>query len=121
MDGPGRVLVLGLTFKEDVPDLRNSKVADVVRALEDLGHRVAVHDPLADPEEAQHEYGIMLTPKLEELRGFDAVLGAVPHAAYRKLDAAALAALTRADGLVADLKGMWRGLTLADGIKRWVL
>ncbi|MBX3455608.1 nucleotide sugar dehydrogenase [Ferrovibrio sp.] len=121
MDGPGRVLVLGLTFKEDVPDLRNSKVADVVRALEELGHRVAVHDPLADPEEAQHEYGIMLAPKLQELRGFDAVLGAVPHAAYRKLDAQALASLTRPGGLVADIKGMWRNIKLADDIKRWVL
>ena len=121
MDGPGRILVLGLTFKEDVPDLRNSKVSDVVRALEDLGHRVAVHDPLADPEEAQHEYGIMLAPKLEELRGFDAVLGAVPHAAYRQLDAAGLAALTRPGGLIADIKGMWRNLTLPEGILRWVL
>lgn len=119
--GPSRVLVLGLTFKEDVPDLRNSKVADLVRALENLGHRVAVHDPLADPNEAQHEYGIMLTPRLEGLVGFDAVLGAVPHEVYRSLSPSQLAALVKPDGLVADLKGMWRGLDLPAGLKRWVL
>ncbi len=118
---PGSVLVLGLTFKEDVPDLRNSKVADLVRALESLGHRVAVHDPLADPNEAQHEYGIMLTPRLEGLAGFDAVLGAVPHEVYRNLSPSQLAALVKPDGLVADLKGMWRGLELPAGLKRWVL
>jgi len=121
LSGPGRVLVLGLTFKEDVPDLRNSKVADLVRALEQLGHRVAVHDPLADPNEAQHEYGIMLAPRLDGLAQFDAVLGAVPHEAYRSLSPAELAALVKPDGLVADLKGMWRGLDLPAGLKRWVL
>ncbi|WP_428245681.1 nucleotide sugar dehydrogenase [Ferrovibrio sp.] len=119
--GPGRVLVLGLTFKEDVPDLRNSKVADLVRALEKLGHRVAVHDPLADPNEAQHEYGIMLAPKLDELRGFDAVLGAVPHETYRKLSPAQIIAMLKPGGLVADLKGMWRRLELPGDLKRWVL
>ncbi len=119
--GQGRVLVLGLTFKEDVPDLRNSKVADLVRALEKLGHRVAVHDPLADPNEAQHEYGIMLAPKLEELRGFDAVLGAVPHEVYRKLSPAQIIAMLKPGGLVADLKGMWRRLELPGDLKRWVL
>ncbi len=118
---PGRVLVLGLTFKEDVPDLRNSKVADLVRALESLGHQVAVHDPLADPNEAQHEYGIMLAPRLEGLAGFDAVLGAVPHEAYRRLGPDQLAALVKPDGLVADLKGMWRGLDLPAGLRRWGL
>ena len=56
-----RVLVLGLTFKENVPDIRNSKVVDVVRELEDYGIEVLVHDPLADPEETRHEYGLELT------------------------------------------------------------
>src|SRR3546814_5531680 len=53
----GRVLMLGLTFKEDVPDLRNSKVVNVIERLKWIGHEVTIHDPLADPQEAAHEYG----------------------------------------------------------------
>jgi UDP-N-acetyl-D-galactosamine dehydrogenase len=70
-------IVLGLTFKEDVPDLRNSKVVDVVRELQSYGMKVYVHDPIADPEEAMHEYGIELTP-WEALRS-----GTVPIATCR--------------------------------------
>lgn len=119
---PGaKILVLGLTFKEDVPDLRNSKVADLVNALTKLGHSVAIHDPLADAQEAQHEYGLMLSPRLDQLAGFDAVLAAVPHDAYRALDDAALARLVVPGGLVADLKGLWRGRSLPAGLQYWVL
>lgn len=119
---PGaRILVLGLTFKEDVPDLRNSKVADLVNALTKLGHSVAIHDPLADAQEAQHEYGLMLSPRLDQLAGFDAMLAAVPHAAYRALDDAALSRLVVAGGLVADLKGLWHGRSLPAGLQYWSL
>jgi UDP-N-acetyl-D-galactosamine dehydrogenase len=115
----GRVLVLGLTFKADVPDLRNSKVVDVVRRLAWLGHDVSVHDPLADPEQARREYGIALSTELPE-GPFDVVLAAVPHAAYRAMDAAAIERLAASDALIADLGGIWRGLDLADGLDRWV-
>jgi UDP-N-acetyl-D-galactosamine dehydrogenase len=72
------VLVLGLTFKEDVPDLRNSKVYDVIQRLQWLGHKVTVHDPLADATEAMNEYGVSL--EMEALQGkYDVVLAAVPH------------------------------------------
>src|SRR5690606_23610721 len=104
----GPVLVLGLTFKEDVPDLRNSKVADLVGHLKQFGHAVTIHDPLADPNEAQHEYGLMLTPKLDGLSGFAAVVVAVPHQQYRALSPATIAGLLQPNGLLADLKGMWR-------------
>jgi UDP-N-acetyl-D-galactosamine dehydrogenase len=67
----GRVLVLGLTFKENVPDLRNSKVIDVVTALVERGHRVDVHDPHADADEAKAEYGIDLLPSLDGTSGYD--------------------------------------------------
>lgn len=117
----GNVLLLGLTFKEDVPDLRNSKVADLVGALKKLGHSVAIHDPLANPDEAQHEYGLMLAPRLDQLSGFDAVLGAVPHRVYRDLTDTELARLVKAGGLIADLKGMWRGRSLPAGLKYWTL
>ena len=117
----GRVLVLGLTFKENVPDLRNSKVADLVRTLEGLGHRVSVHDALADPEEAFAQYGIRLTPALAGASPYDAIVAAVPHRAYLRLTAEDVAALVEPDGLVADIKGMWRGLVLPPALRRWTL
>lgn len=117
----GTVLLLGLTFKEDVPDLRNSKVADLAGHLKRLGHAVTLHDPLADPNEAQHEYGLMLAPRLDQLSGFDAVLAAVPHAAYRSFADAELARLVKSGGLIADLKGMWRDRTLPPGLTYWTL
>ena len=114
-----RVLVLGLTFKENVPDLRNSKVADVVARLKSLGHGVDVHDAHADAAEAKHEYGIELLTNLAAMQGYDCVIGAVPHAAYATLDAATLATMLNPNGLLADIKGMWRGLALPDGLRLW--
>ncbi|MCZ6861240.1 MAG: nucleotide sugar dehydrogenase [Alphaproteobacteria bacterium] len=117
----GRVLVLGLTFKENVPDLRNSKIVDLVREMQTLGHEVDVADPLAALDEAEALYGIILRPNLEGASGFDAVIGAVPHEAYRTLDAGALGGLLAPDGLLADIKGMWRGVEMAEGVRRWQL
>jgi UDP-N-acetyl-D-galactosamine dehydrogenase len=117
---PGSVLVMGLTFKEDVPDLRNSKVIDVIRRLEGLGHDVTIHDPLADPAEAHHEYGVEIDQHALE-KSYDVVLAAVPHEAYRALDAAAIGGLVNEKGCVADLKGIWRRLDLAPGVQRWSL
>lgn len=115
------VLVLGLTFKEDVPDLRNSKVANLIAELKRLGHNVAVHDPLADPDEAQHEYGVMLSPRLDQFAELDAVVAAVPHRAYRELTPPVLAQLLKPEALVADLKGIWRGQAMPNGLKYWTL
>jgi UDP-N-acetyl-D-glucosamine/UDP-N-acetyl-D-galactosamine dehydrogenase len=82
---------------------------------------VTTHDPLADPAEAEALYGLTPLSALPEDQAFDAVLGAVPHRAYPRLDRARLVALLRPGGLLADLKGMWRELRLPDGIRRWVL
>ena len=101
---PGSVLVLGLTFKENIPDLRNSKVADLVGALGRLGHAVSVHDAHADRHEAMHEYGIPLVADALERR-YDLVLLAVPHREYLLLGADALKALVNQGGTLADLKG----------------
>ncbi len=120
MTPKGSVLVLGLTFKEDVPDLRNSKVVDVIRDLESLGHSVTVHDPLADSTEAQHEYGIALTADALD-RQYDAVVAAVPHAAYREMPVEKLVALTSATGLIADIKGIWRAIAFPPTLTRWQL
>ena len=75
------VTVLGMTFKEDVPDIRNSRVIDIVRELERFGLRVQVHDPLALPDDAFHEYGVTLA-KMDELKPADAVILAVAHQDY---------------------------------------
>ena len=115
----GTVLVMGITFKEDVPDLRNSKVIDVIRRLRWLGHEVVIHDPLANGEEALHEYGLRLDPAALERR-YDVVLAAVPHAAYKAMGGEEVAKLLAEDGLVADLKGIWRG-RLPAGIESWTL
>lgn len=105
LDGPGkRVLVLGLTFKENVPDLRNSKVADLVSALSGLGHDVVVHDPLADAEEALHEYGVVLDADALDRR-YDLVVLAVPHRAYLEKGREELRAMIAEGGILADLKG----------------
>jgi UDP-N-acetyl-D-glucosamine/UDP-N-acetyl-D-galactosamine dehydrogenase len=115
------VLVLGLTFKENVPDLRNSKAAEVALGLLRHGFEVTTHDPLADFAEAVARYGLSPLSELPEAQTFDAVLGAVPHRAYAELDRARLIGLLQPDGLLADIKGLWRDVRFPDGIRRWVL
>ncbi len=115
----GRILMLGLTFKENVPDLRNSKVVDMLARLRALGHHVTVHDAHADAGEARHEYGETLLPSLDGAKDYDCVVGAVPHAAYAGFDAARLATLVKPGGVVADLKGMWRGLAPSSAFTVW--
>ncbi len=114
------ILVLGLTFKENVPDLRNSKVIDLVEALRGHGHQVAVHDPHADPAEARHEYGLELVP-MPGKAAYDCVIGAVRHESFRALESADLGAMLRPGGLVADLKRMWKsdGKGAVTGPRYW--
>ena len=97
------VIVLGLTFKEDVPDLRNSKVADVVRELQSYGAKVLVHDPIAAADEAEHEYGITLTDWAALPRAA-AVVAAVSHAAYRDAGVDAVLAKLAPGGIFVDVK-----------------
>ena len=85
-----RVVVLGLTFKEDVPDLRNTRVVDIISELSDYGMSVMVHDPMADAEEARRFYGLSLSP-LEDLENVDAVVMAVAHGVYQDLGLKGLA------------------------------
>jgi UDP-N-acetyl-D-galactosamine dehydrogenase len=97
------VIVLGLTFKEDVPDLRNSKVIDVVRELETYGVQVHVHDAVAEPDEAMHEYGVKLVP-WDELPKAAAVVAAVSHAQYRELGVEGIAAKAQPGAVFVDVK-----------------
>ena len=115
----GTALVLGLTFKENVPDLRNSRCFDLVRRLQWLGHEVEVADPVASPDEIEREHGLTLTEP--DGRRYDLVVGAVAHRAYRELADDRLAALVAPGGTLADLKGMWRGRSLDPSLDRWTL
>jgi UDP-N-acetyl-D-galactosamine dehydrogenase len=118
--GPGSVLVMGLTFKENVPDLRNSRVIDVIERLKELGHEVAVHDALANPAEAEHEYGVALSADALE-QSYDVVLVAVPHAAYGALGDAQVTGMIAEGGLLADLKNLYGGRQLLGPFERWTL
>ena len=119
--GRASILVLGLTFKENVPDLRNSKVVDIVNELRRFGHNVVVHDPVAAPEESLEHYGIALTRRLDDVGEFDAIVGAVAHESYTKFAPPMFGRLVKPGGLVADVKGMWRHIALPSGIRRWEL
>ena len=115
----GRVLVMGVTFKENVPDLRNSRVFDVVERLIELGHDVTIVDPLADPAELHREHGLGLSTLNGER--YDLVVAAVPHREFREMSDTAIASLVAAHGTLADLKGMWRERMLPHGIDVWTL
>ncbi len=101
-----RVLLLGVTFKEDVGDIRNSKAAEVVRELRDFGVQVDVHDPWADSAETRRIYGFDLIT--EPAGPYDAIVLAVPHRQYRQLAPAWFESLAPAPALLADLKGVLR-------------
>jgi UDP-N-acetyl-D-glucosamine/UDP-N-acetyl-D-galactosamine dehydrogenase len=101
-----KVLIKGATFKENVSDIRNSKVADVVKALQSYYVNVDVEDPYADSEELKHEYGFGLTANPGD--DYDAVIITVPHKDYKELDDAYFSGITKSHGLVADLKGIYR-------------
>ena len=102
-----KVAILGITFKEDVPDLRNSRVVDIVHELADFGVEVLVHDPLADSGEARRYYGLELV-SLEGLQAVDAVVVAVMHKAYVQMGLLGVAGLcTNGRPIVVDVKGVF--------------
>jgi UDP-N-acetyl-D-galactosamine dehydrogenase len=115
------VTVLGLTFKEDVPDIRNSKVVDIVRELESFGIKIQVHDPMALPEEARREYGIDLLAA-NSLRPADAVILAVAHRDFvRRGWPLVTALLKKESGVVLDVKGRLNRAERPVGIELWRL
>ncbi len=101
-----KVLVMGATFKENVTDIRNSKVADVVSALKSYHLNVHVTDSYANSDELKHEYGFALEKNLAN--DYDAVIITVPHNDYKKMDDAYFASITKPKALIADLKGTYR-------------
>ncbi|MCC6369400.1 MAG: nucleotide sugar dehydrogenase [Bacteroidia bacterium] len=101
-----KVLVMGATFKEDVSDIRNSKVADIVKELRSFGVKVEIVDPQADSDELKHEYGFGLN---KMAKGYDGVIVAVNHKEYKGLDEKFFKSILSKKGVVVDVKGMYKG------------
>lgn len=102
IDG-AKILIMGLTFKEDCPDIRNTKVVDIVVELQDYNCTVDVYDPWVNPIDAQHEYGILPLKELEK-SSYDAIIIAVAHAQFRAMGIDAIRALGKCEAVVYDLK-----------------
>lgn len=116
-----RIAVLGVTFKEDVPDIRNSRVVDIVRELESFGATVRVHDPLAAAAETRAEYGIDLID-LDDVGPVDAAVLATAHRSYREAGwSLPLKLLRDGRGLVADVKGLLDRAARPEGVRLWRL
>ncbi len=115
-----RVAILGLTFKENVPDLRNSRVPDIIDELADYGIAALVSDDRADADEAHEEYGVRLTP-WSELGSLDALILAVPHAGYAQRVVTEAAHLLAPQGIVVDVKSAIDKSALPSGIRYWSL
>ena len=101
-----KVLVMGVTFKEDVSDLRNSKVADLISELESYGVLVEVADPHASTQEVKEEYGFELTEDIAD--DYNAVIVAVSHKDYMKFDESYFKSITTKNAILVDLKGIYR-------------
>jgi len=116
-----QILMLGLTFKENIPDLRNSKVVDLIHHLKAFGHQIDIIDPFADPAEAKTHLNLDLKTDLPEGIAYDCVVGAVAHHPYAAFSAAALETLLKPKGLIADIKNMWATHQFSQGIDYWTL
>ena len=116
-----KVNVLGLTFKENCPDLRNSKVADVIQELQAYGIDVHVHDPVADPKEARHEYGLELKA-WDELPRADAIIAAVSHRELLARPLSGLLSKVAENGCFIDVKSQYdQAALLKAGLSVWRL
>lgn len=114
-----KVLVLGITFKENVSDIRNTKVVDLIRELMDFSINVHVHDPYASPNEIAHEYKLTLTEKISD--GYDAIVIAVGHQEFKVMNAADFAAITTEKPVIMDLKGLYDRSSFGENVTYWRL
>lgn len=115
-----RVLVMGATFKENVEDIRNSKVADVIQELKNFSVNVDIVDPHADSDELHHEYGFRLTPADKIRQDYDAVIVAVSHQPYVDKDEAYFQSITADNAVLVDIKGLYRSKPMEE-IHYWSL
>lgn len=117
-----KVIVLGLTFKENCPDLRNSKVADLVKELESFGCDVKVHDPIAEKHEAKEEYDIRLMPWEELPDDADAIVAAVAHRQYIEMPLETILKKVKSGGLFVDIKSSYPSDSIQNaGVRLWRL
>jgi len=100
------VLVLGLTFKENCPDVRNTKVVDIVRSLQAYNAQVDLYDPWIDLQEAEHEYGLKCLPSMPAPQTYAAVILAVAHREFQELGEAGIRALGTPGAVIYDVKGV---------------
>lgn len=114
-----KVLVMGITFKENVADIRNSKVVEVVRELMDYSIHVHIHDPHASPNEVAHEYKLTLLDEVSS--GYDAVVVAVSHHEFDQLDAAYFKSIMKEDPILLDIKGMYTREQMNGSLTYWRL
>jgi len=115
-----RVGVLGLTFKEDVNDIRNSKVPTIVHELREFGVQTLLHDPYANPAETKHEYGLELN-QLEEFRALDGLVMAVSHKAYMDMGIEKIQACLRDGGVFMDVKSCFEPAKVGKRVRYWSL
>jgi UDP-N-acetyl-D-glucosamine/UDP-N-acetyl-D-galactosamine dehydrogenase len=115
-----RVAICGLTFKENVPDLRNSRVPDIIDELEQFGVTAMVHDPMGDPREALDEYGVSLRP-WDDIADLDAMIYAVSHSYYQSMGQEALLSRVREGGVIVDVKSTLDPNRLPRGLHYWSL
>ena len=115
-----KVGIIGLAFKEDVPDLRNTRVVDILAALADYGLRPLLADPLVDAAEARALYGVELAA-LETLQELDALILAVPHRAVMQAGPAALAGRLKQGGILIDVKAVLEPAELPPELAYWSL
>ncbi len=115
-----RVGILGFTFKENVPDTRNSKVVDIYEELRAFGVSPLVHDPIAEPETVCDEYGIRLSI-MDQFRALDVIILAVAHVQYAELSGKDLSGMLNPGGILIDVKSIVDPLSLRDDIRHWSL
>jgi UDP-N-acetyl-D-galactosamine dehydrogenase len=115
-----RVGILGITFKENVPDTRNTRVPDIVRELQNFGIAPLVHDPIANPEEVSRQYGITLAP-WEELFALDTIILAVAHRQYLELSPNQLIRCMNPEAIFMDVKSAFEPTIFPEKIVYWSL
>lgn len=115
-----RVGILGFTFKENVPDIRNSKVVDIYAELATFGLRPLVHDPLADPDVVVKDHGVQLS-SIDDFQNLHALILAVPHAAYGRLDPGDVSRMLEPDGVFVDVKSCLAPASMREDIRYWSL
>ncbi len=105
---PKRILLMGFAFKENINDIRNTKVIDILKSLQQHSHHVDVHDPHARPEDVRHEYGFEILTSLPAKGDYDALALLVAHNDYKAIEPPSLRSLIKPGGVIYDMKGVWR-------------